>query len=211
MRNVLFGASLIAVGLTLAVTWAVVYQLIQQNGRMLARLDDLEQRQGGSKALTNSRIERDGIKAGTPAPHFELPDIYGRRVSLAEFRGRQVFLVFTDPECGPCDEVAPYLVRLHREHAANGLSVVMIGRGHPAENRRKAEQHGFEFPVALQRRWEVSMQYGIFATPVAFLIGADGVITHNVAKGMDEIVLLTQNSSALGPQSRTAMASTSTR
>jgi len=143
-------------------------------------------------SLAKSRIEREGLKAGTLAPCFELPDIYGHTVRLKEYRGRKVLLVFSDPHCGPCDQVAPALVRLHQEHINNGLAVVMIGRGDPEENRQKAELHHIEFPVALQQRWEISKEYGIFATPVAFLIDAQGIIAQDVVKGEDAIVQLGQ-------------------
>jgi len=198
MQAVLVGSTLLAFGMAVAANWVVLYQVIRQNGRMLDRLDVLERRSGSSVALAQSHIERDGLPPGTRAPLFELPDIAGGTVSLAGFLHRQVLLVFSDPQCGPCDEVAPHLVRLHSEQSGHGLSIVMIGRGDRNENRRKAEQHGFEFPVAVQRRWEISMLYGIFATPVAFLIGEDGVITQKVARGVDEILALVPDGVAAG-------------
>ncbi len=150
----------------------------------------------GERPLSESRIEREGLKAGTPAPIFSLPDIHGRTVSLEEYRGRRVLLVFTDPNCGPCDQLAPDLVRLHRNHRDNGMQLVMVGRGEAEENRRKAEQHGIEFPVVLQERWKLSKQYGIFATPVGFLINEEGVIAKEVSKGADEILSLAREGSA---------------
>ncbi|PYV31881.1 MAG: hypothetical protein DMG09_25245 [Acidobacteria bacterium] len=146
--------------------------------------------------LSESRIERGGLKAGSPAPGFHLPDIRGRTVSLEEYRGRRVLLVFTQPGCGPCDQLAPQLVRLHKEHGENGLAVVVVGRGDIEGNRRKAEQHGFEFPVVVQEKWKLSREYGTFATPVAFLIGEAGLIARNAAVGPDEIVSLARE--ALG-------------
>ncbi len=137
-----------------------------------------------------SRIVRDGLKAGTPAPAFRLPDIHGGTVSLDQFRGRKLLLVFSDPQCAPCDQLAPKLAELHRKHENNGLAVVMVGRGDPEQNRKKAGQHRIEFPVLLQEKWKLSRQYGIFATPVAFLVGKDGVIARNVATGPDEIMTL---------------------
>jgi peroxiredoxin len=145
----------------------------------------------GERSLSESRLERHGLKPGTPAPPFQLPDVHGRPVSLEAYRGRQVLLIFTDPHCGPCDQLAPHLVRLHHQHHDNGIALVMIGRGDPEENRRKVEAHGFEFPVALQRRWELSKAYGIFATPVAFLVDEDGVIAREVAIGVEAIMALT--------------------
>ena len=137
-----------------------------------------------------SHIVRDGLKAGTPAPAFRLPDIHGGTVSLEQFRGRKLLLVFSDPQCAPCDQLAPELAELHRKHENNGLAVVMVGRGDPEQNKKKAVQHRIEFPVLLQEKWKLSRQYGIFATPVAFLVGKDGVIARNVATGPDEIMTL---------------------
>ena len=144
--------------------------------------------------LVFSSIRGSGLKAGTRAPVFLLPDLQGRMVSLEEYRGRSVLLVFSDPQCGPCDELAPHLVRLHREYANDGLGVILVGRGNAEENHRKAAQHGFEFPVLLQdRKWKVSKEYGTLATPVAFLIGEDGVIARDAAVGKDAILALVRD------------------
>jgi peroxiredoxin len=89
--------------------------------------------------------------------------------------------------------LAPRLASLHREHANNGLGFLMVGRGDADENRRKAEQYGIEFPVVMQEKWKLSKEYGIFSTPVAFLIGEDGVIQKNVAVGVDAITTLAQD------------------
>ncbi len=151
----------------------------------------------GERPLSESRLEREGLKPGTPAPNFELPEVRGGKVSLAAHRGRKVLLVFSDPDCAPCEQLAPHLVRLHEEHRNNGLDLLLVGRGDPEENRRKAEEHGFEFPVLLQHRWEISLQYGIFATPVGFLIDENGVITEKVAKGVDQILALAPSAPAM--------------
>jgi peroxiredoxin len=133
-----------------------------------------------------------GLKAGERAPDFHLPDLRGRMVGLENYRGRRVLLVFSDPQCGPCDELAPHLVRVHRQHQNNGLAVVLVVRGTTEENRRKAELHGFDFPVIVQPKWKLSKSYGILATPAAFLIGADGAVARDVAVGKDAVLALAQ-------------------
>jgi peroxiredoxin len=166
----------------------------------------VEEAAGGRRHLSSERplseslIEREGLKAGVSAPTFELPDLTGRTVSLADQRGRRVLLVFSDPECGPCDALLPDLSRLEREHRENGLAVVMVSRGEPAENRSKAAASGVEFPIVLQPGWRLSKEYGIFATPVAFLIDEEGVIKRDVAHGPNEILALARE--ALGAEGR---------
>jgi peroxiredoxin len=144
------------------------------------------------RPMSESRIEREGLKAGTPAPPFELPTLRGETASLAEQRGRRVLLVFSDPDCGPCETVIPELARLHRERRSDGLEIIMVSRGALEENRRKAEAFGIDFPVVLQSGWKLSKKYGIFATPIAFLINEEGVIERDVARGPSEILSLAE-------------------
>lgn len=149
------------------------------------------------RSLAESRIERNGLRPGTRAPSFRLPDLEGHLISLDDYRGRPLLLTFSDPHCGPCDELAPHLARLHREHGDSHLAFIMVGRGDKDENRDKAEKFGIEFPVVLQDKWKLSKEYGIFATPVAFLIAEDGVIAKEVAVGKDAILALAAEAAKL--------------
>ena len=47
---------------------------------------------------------------------------------------------------------------------ARPTQVVMISRGEPKENRAKVKEHGLTFPIMLQRQWEISQRYAMFAT-----------------------------------------------
>jgi len=139
------------------------------------------------RSLAHSKIKRDGLKAGTPAPDFRLPRLDGRgELALSELRGRRVLLVFSSPTCGPCNTLAPLLQKFHREHPE--VETVMISKGEPKENRAKAKQHGLTFPIVLQQQWEISRRYAMFATPIAYLIDEAGVIAHDVAVGTDGIL-----------------------
>jgi peroxiredoxin len=132
------------------------------------------------------KLEREGLPPGTAAPNFNLLALDGKRHSLTEFRGRPVLLVFSDPNCGPCQELGPELAQRDRE-ATGGPRIVLISRGDPAANRAKADQHGLRGPILLQKQWEVSKAYAMFATPVAYLIDERGVIAREVAIGIDAI------------------------
>jgi peroxiredoxin len=67
-----------------------------------------------NRSLARSKVKRDGLKAGTPAPDFRLPCLDGTERALHDFRGRRVLLVFSDPHCGPCQTLAPDLEEFHR-------------------------------------------------------------------------------------------------
>jgi peroxiredoxin len=170
-----------------------------------------------SRSLSKSKIKRDGLKAGTPAPDFRLPRLDGRgELSLSELRGRRVLLVFSSPGCGPCATLAPELQKFHREKQGRKTSpsplpsppgegettpaveVVMISKGEAKENRAKVKEHGLTFPIVLQQQWEISRRYAMFATPVAYLIDETGIISHDVAVGTDAIQALMNRAGQAG-------------
>ena len=204
------------------------WQLLQQNGRMLLRLEALEKRleekEEGSKqkeesadqslvtaaptgdederverfsnrSLANSKIKRDGLKAGTVAPEFRLPQFDGGELALSQLRGRSVLLVFSNPRCGPCNTLAPKLQKFHRKHPE--LELILISRESLEENLAKVKEHRLTFPVVLQKQWEVSRAYAYFATPVAYLIDPDGVIAADVAVGVDAIAKLMKQAGSM--------------
>ncbi len=85
--------------------------------------------------------------------------------------------------------MAPELVKLY-ERRPDDLEIVMISRGDLEENQRKAKAFGYPFPVLLQKSWEVSKDYAMFATPIGYLIDADGVIARDIALGPEAILAL---------------------
>ena len=145
----------------------------------------------GGRSLTESHINRDGLPAGTIAPVFRLPGLDALELSLDQYRGRPLLLVFSAPDCGPCGELAPELEQVRR--TAIGLQILMVSRGTLEENQAKAREHGLTFPIVLQRHWEISRKYGIFATPVAYLINEQGVTVADVAAGPGPILSLVAN------------------
>jgi peroxiredoxin len=117
-----------------------------------------------------------------------LPRIDGGELSLADFRGGRVLLVFSDPDCGPCDELAPLLQELHLERP--DLQVLVISRRDAEATRAKSAALGLTFPIVMQRQWEISLKYGMFATPIGYLIDEQGILLSDVAVGVEPILAL---------------------
>jgi len=143
-----------------------------------------------NRGLKESHINRNGLPCGTLAPAFRLARVDSGELAIDEYRGQQVLLVFSDPNCGPCNQLAPELERVHR--SSSDLQVIMVSRGDLETNRRKVSEHQLTFPVVLQHRWEISREYGIFATPIAYLIDERGIIATDVAVGGEAILALTK-------------------
>jgi methylamine dehydrogenase accessory protein MauD len=131
------------------------------------RLEQLE-------ATTPSRLGRSGLKPGKKAPDFILPCTAGDQVALQDCAGRTVLLVFVQAGCGPCRAIVPELNRLANR---NGLVILAINNAEPEAARRWTAETGARFPVLIQQGWTVSKRYEVFATPFAFLIDAQGVVS----------------------------------
>lgn len=109
-----------------------------------------------------------------PAPDFRLPDLDGDPVALGDLRRPSVptLLFFTDPRCGPCQELLPEVVRWERDYG-DRLAVTVIGNGDAAATREHIAPHGFS-RVLVQREMEVAVAYGVAKLPAAVVIDAEG-------------------------------------
>jgi len=154
-------------------------------------------------SLARSRINRSGLKAGTAAPLFSLPRIDGGELALQDLHGRKVLLVFSDPDCGPCDELAPHLQELHVTRP--DLQVLVISRRDPDATRNKAETLGLTYPIVMQKQWELSLKYGMFATPIGYLIDEQGLLLSDVTVGIGPILELARQCDRLASDSEPAL------
>ena len=60
------------------------------------------------------------------APDFTLPDLSGKKVSLASYKGKAVLINFWATWCGPCKIETPWLVELDKQYAPQGLQILGI-------------------------------------------------------------------------------------
>ena len=161
------------------------YELFRQNGRILLRLEVLEKglEQISARGLTQMPPHKIGLQVGSLAPAFELPDLFGARRSLSEFRRQRLLLIFFNPSCGFCTEMAVELAKLALE-GENGHAVpLVITTGDAEVNRKLFQRHEIRCPVLLQEDSEVASQYQVHGTPMGYLIDENGAIASEVAAG----------------------------
>ncbi len=174
-------------------------QLLAQNGRVIARLEAIETALGGApEALLaganggppvalGAGLAGGGLPVGSPAPDLMLPSLDGEPRSLASLLapGLPLLLAFSDSSCGPCEALLPELAGWQREHA-DRLAVAVIATGDHDRNRQKAEQHALN-GMLLQAEREASDAYQAHGTPMAVVIGANGLIASPTVGGAEAI------------------------
>lgn len=121
-----------------------------------------------------------------PAPPFTLEDLSGKKVSLADYRGKAVMINFWATWCTPCTIETPWLVELRNQYAAQGfevlgISVDDIDRSDPVKlNAEKQEIARFvrkmqmPYPVLIDGD-SISQPYGgLDALPSSFFVDRNG-------------------------------------
>ncbi len=122
-----------------------------------------------------------------PAPDFTLPSLDGRRVSLADFRGKVVLLNFWATWCQPCREEMPSLQALWESYRDRSFAILAVAadRGSLRPVKKFADRHGLDFPVLLDADGRVRGRYEVYALPMSYLIGRDGRISGRVPAARD--------------------------
>ena len=180
----------------------LTFQLVQQGGRVLLRLDNIEKRlaalpadQAAQSAPLQVQVPAppSGLPVGEKAPSFSLPDLDGRITSLEELLApaKPVILLFTHPDCGPCAALLAKAEVWQQQTAAH-CRLVLISQGKRKQNLAKIK--GLRFPhYFLQDKQEVAAAYDSLATPSAVLVRPDGIIGSPVASGTEQIQSLIVN------------------
>ena len=111
------------------------------------------------------------------APDFELPDYQGKKVRLADYKGKVVLVNFWATWCGPCKYEIPMFIDLQQKYGPQGLAFLGISVDDPAEALAQyATEHKMNYPVLVGLgREEVQEAYGpMMGIPVTVVIGRDG-------------------------------------
>jgi len=121
------------------------------------------------------RLKLSGYRTGTTPPEFRGTTVDSRTISLASLRGKVVLLNFWASWCSECRSEMPMFEQLHREFAAQGLSVIGINAREGTEViRGYAKELRLTFSLVLDPRGEINAAYGVIGLPATFLIGRDG-------------------------------------
>jgi thiol-disulfide isomerase/thioredoxin len=120
------------------------------------------------------------------APSFVRPDLSGKQVDLAAFRGKVVLLNFWATWCAPCRVELPRFAAWQTRYGSAGLQVIAVSMDDdPALARTAADRLHLNFPV-VQGDEELGTRYGgVLGLPITFLIGRDGKVIARIQGATD--------------------------
>jgi cytochrome c biogenesis protein CcmG/thiol:disulfide interchange protein DsbE len=116
---------------------------------------------------------RDGKRP--PAPDHVLPELEGTGSrSLADYRGKVVFLNFWASWCGPCRSEIPLLTRFQQKLGERGTVLGVTYKDDPTDSRSFAKKFGVNYPSLRDSQLQLAPEYGTRALPETFVIDARG-------------------------------------
>jgi peroxiredoxin len=132
-------------------------------------------RHPGKGSLGGAASAGKGGLSGMAAPGFSLPDLDGRPLDLAQYRGKVVLLDFWATWCAPCRDEIPHYVQWQDKYGGQGLQVIGISMDDgPKPVREFYREFKMNYPVAVGTEQVAQAYGGILGLPVTFLIDRDG-------------------------------------
>ena len=127
---------------------------------------------------------------GKLAPGFALDDVSGKKIALANYRGKAVLVNFWATWCGPCKIETPWLVELRDKYASQGFEILGVdteaedlkvddtagwAKDKAAVNKFDAEER-VDYPMLLNGD-SISTQYGgLDDLPASFFVDRNGKV-----------------------------------
>ncbi len=143
----------------------------------------------GSPAPSSSSLA-DAFGVGEPAPALELPGVGGEPVSLADYRGRPVWVNFMATWCPPCQDELPLMAGFQARYVDTGLVVIAVDvrEDEPTVQAFFADL-GIDFPVGLDAGGTAQAEWGAVALPVHFWIDETGIVRDGALGGIGPDVM----------------------
>jgi peroxiredoxin len=122
---------------------------------------------------------------GKRAPEFSLRTVDGKKVSLADYKGKAVLINFWATWCAPCKIEMPWLVSLRTQYAPQGFEILGVNEDDAGTPRAKlakfGQEQGLNYPLLLGDD-AMSRKYGgVEFLPTSYFVGRDGKIIAETA------------------------------
>ncbi|GMT42959.1 MAG: hypothetical protein IEMM0002_1370 [bacterium] len=118
---------------------------------------------------------------GVRAPDFKLKKLGGKVVTLADYKGKILFINIWATWCIPCVEEMPSMERLYGSLKDKDFEMLAISVDKGGEQVVKdfVEKYELTFPVLLDPYSKVAESYKTTGVPETFIINKEGIVIHH--------------------------------
>jgi cytochrome c biogenesis protein CcmG, thiol:disulfide interchange protein DsbE len=116
---------------------------------------------------------------GKAAPEFALQTLKQEKVSLANLKGKVVYLDFWASWCIPCRSTFPWMNELQSKYKNDGLEIVAISIDDDVQDVEKfLVKVPAKFKILHDPMGVAKQAYGVRGVPASFIIDRKGVVRH---------------------------------
>jgi len=143
----------------------------------LKRFVDKRPHANTTRALKSALDRLQALSVGAQAPEFNLPDIDGRSVSLADYRGKWVFLDFWASWCPNCRIEFPKLMQIQDRFGGDSFEILGVtANDRPEAWRKIIKRDGLDWTCVFDSSDQITLTYQARQLPTTFLIDPEGKI-----------------------------------
>lgn len=156
-------------------TWGVLIFNILLLVGLIKRVNQL----AGNTPSNKERVLAEAqTRQGEPAPPFTATDANGEAVTLDEYAGQTLTLLFMSATCQPCIEKIPALNAHYHNGNAPDHQFLVVDTSLDEDKNALVEKHGLQIPLVHAPYFENSLatDYGANSTPYFVTITPQGTI-----------------------------------
>jgi len=139
-----------------------------------------------------------GLRVGDAAPEFTVPaedgsnyqltDLAGKPIRLADLRGKAVWVNFFTTWCPPCQAEVPILREMAERYRDRGLEIVAISvqETSPADVAAYARTYQLGYTIGFDGSGKIFREYKAYGLPTQVFIDPNGVIANVIGAPLDE-------------------------
>ena len=119
---------------------------------------------------------------GVPAPDFTLPGLDGNKISIAEYKGKVIFLNIWATWCPPCVEEMPSMEKLYQKLKGESFEILAVSIDVSGSESVLPfmKKHKLSFPALLDTKGDIKNLYQTTGVPESFIIDKEGIIVEKI-------------------------------
>ncbi len=110
-----------------------------------------------------------------PGIEWTLKNLKGQDISIKDYKGKPVLLVFWATWCPYCKKLFPGVNRVYEKYKDQGFTVIAMNVREDGDPSAYMKERGYQFEVALDAD-EIGQEYGIRGTPTLAFISTKGEV-----------------------------------